>query len=142
MLCIKGGYVLTQVSEGEVFLSLSYALGMCYNDPGSCFPHRKNWIRRFCTVSEIKYNVYEKLEVPYYDCILGCEKEVTLPNHTKEKITIKPYSIDGDNVILQNKGIDNGNYIFVIKPKLPSRSISTKISDKEKEYLTKIKKLY
>jgi len=87
-------------------------------------------------------NVYEKLEVPYYDCILGCEKEVILPNHTKEKITIKPYSVDGDNVILQNKGIDNGNYIFVIKPKLPSRSISNKISDKEKEYLNKIKKLY
>ena len=62
MLCIKGGYVLTEVSEGEVFLSLSYALGMCYNDPGSCFPHRKNWIRRFCTVSEIKYNVYDVLK--------------------------------------------------------------------------------
>ena len=87
-------------------------------------------------------NVYEKLEIPYYDCILGCEKEVILPNHKKEKITIKSQSIEGDNVILNGKGINGGNYIYVISPKLPSRSITNKISDKEKELLNKIKKLH
>lgn len=82
-------------------------------------------------------NIYEKINIPYYDCIVGCTKEVTLPNGKKETITIKPYSQDGDNVTLYGKSINGGNYIFIIGIEMP-----TFVSSDEKELLNKIQKLH
>ena len=87
-------------------------------------------------------NVYEKIEVPYYDCILGTEIKRKLPNNKEVIVKVKPLSNDGDNIILNNEGLNGGNYIFVISPQLPKRSITTKLLDKEKELLEKIKKLH
>lgn len=105
------------------------------------------YIQVIYNVDKSKYviqenNVYEKLYIPYYDCILGTDKKVILPNDKEKTITIKPLSINGDKVILPGEGINGGSYIFIIEPELPKRSLSNKLSDKEKELLQKIKKLH
>ena len=87
-------------------------------------------------------SIYEKIKVPYYDCILGTNMKVTLPNHKEKEITIKPLTNYGDNIILNGDGINGGQYIFVVEPELPKRSLTTKISNEEKELLEKIKKLH
>ena len=86
--------------------------------------------------------VYEKIKVPYYDAILGCKMKVVYPNKKEDTIDIKPLSQEGDQIVMPGKGINNGNYIFIISIDMPKRSISSKISDKEKELLEKIKKLH
>ena len=86
--------------------------------------------------------IYEKIKVPYYDAILGCKKDVIYPNDKKDTIEIKPFSQEGDQVIVSGNGINGGNYIFIISIDMPKRSILSKISDKEKELLEKIKKLH
>ena len=91
---------------------------------------------------QTKYRVngttlYELVDIPYYDVILGCDKDVILPN--KEKITVKipECSKDGQQVVVHNKGISRGNYVLVINVKYP-----TSISSKEKNALKDIKKLH
>lgn len=81
--------------------------------------------------------LYELVDIPYYDVILGCDKEVTLPN--KEKITVKvpECSKDGQQVTVHGKGISRGNYVLVINVKYP-----TSISSKEKSALKDIKKIH
>jgi len=79
--------------------------------------------------------VYEKIDVNYYDCILGTEIETVLPTHKKVKIRIPEYSEEGTQVILNNEGINHGKYIFVVTPKLPKY-----IRASERELLNKLKK--
>jgi DnaJ-class molecular chaperone len=86
--------------------------------------------------------IYEKISIPYYDCILGCTKKVKLPNNKEKEITIKPLTNHGDNVILNGEGINGGQYIYVVEPELPKRTLSSKLSNEEKELLEKIKKLH
>lgn len=87
-------------------------------------------------------SIYEKIKVPYYNCILGTTMKVKFPNNKEKEITIKPFTTNGDNIILSGEGINGGQYIYVVEPELPKRSLSTKLSDKEKELLEKIKKLH
>ena len=83
---------------------------------------------------QIQRNIYEVIEIPYYDCILGCTKEVTLPNKQKIKIKIPEYSKD-NTLINTNKWFGNMQYYYVIKVKMP-----TYIRDKERTLLEQLKK--
>lgn len=78
--------------------------------------------------------VYEILEIPYYDCILGCEKEMTLPSHDKVMIKIPPYAKD-NTLVSTTKRFGNLGYCYVVKVKMP-----TYIREKEKELLKQIRK--
>lgn len=86
--------------------------------------------------------VYELLEVPYYNCILGTEIKHKLPNGKEVTVKVPPYSKDGTQVVLHGEGLklnnrySNGDYIFIIKPKMP-----TYINSEEKDLLSKIKKI-
>jgi molecular chaperone DnaJ len=86
--------------------------------------------------------VYELLEIPYYNCILGTELKHKIPSGKEVVVKIPPYSKDGTQVVLENEGIKLRNkygyskYIFIIKPKLPSY-----IKTEEKEILEKLKKI-
>ncbi len=87
-----------------------------------------------------KYNitnntVYELLKVPYYDCILGTTIKHKLPNNKEVTIKVPKYSNDGTHIVLSGEGLNHGDYIFIVKPTLPSY-----IKEKEKELLEKIKK--
>lgn len=85
----------------------------------------------------VNNDIFEKIYIPYFDCILGTSKTVTLPNGNTEIINIKPYTKDGDRVVLFNKSFNNGNYIYIIYSELP-----TYVSDEEKNLLNNIKKLH
>lgn len=78
--------------------------------------------------------IYEIIEVPYYDCILGCDKEVKLPNNEKIKIHIPEYSKD-NTLVRVGKWFGSKSYCYVIKVKMP-----TYIRNKEKELLKNIQK--
>lgn len=86
--------------------------------------------------------VYELLEVPYYNCILGTEIKHKLPDGKEVTVKVPQYSKDGTQVVLNGEGLklhnsySNGDYIFIIKPKMP-----TYINTEEKELLEKIKKI-
>ena len=82
-------------------------------------------------------NVYENLDVQYYDCILGCTKNVILPNNKKVEININKNSKRGDRITLRNKGINGGNYIFIINP-----IITTHVSENEESLLKQIQQLH
>lgn len=62
--------------------------------------------------------IYEQIEVPYYDCILGKNSEQTLPNGTKVNISIKEYS-DNGTMIYSGKQFGSLKYYYVIKVKMP-----------------------
>lgn len=78
--------------------------------------------------------IYEKIEVPYYDCILGATIDHTYANNTKGTIEIPPYSNDGKH-IRSSKRFNNMNYEFIISVKMP-----TYIRDSERKLLEEIKK--
>lgn len=80
------------------------------------------------------YNIYEKIEVPYYNCILGGTFEGTLPNGEKIKYTINKYSNAG-SVININKKFGKFTYNYIINVKMPKY-----INKKEQELLENIKK--
>lgn len=83
----------------------------------------------------INGTVYERIDVNYYDCILGTNVERELPSHKKVKIKVPSYSEEGTQIVLNNEGINHGKYIFIVTPKLPKYIRST-----ERELLEKIKK--
>ena len=78
--------------------------------------------------------IYEIIEVPYYDCIIGCEKTVELPNKEKIKIEIPEYSKD-NTLIPTYKYFGTKSYCYVIRVKMP-----TYIKKSEKELLKQIQK--
>lgn len=78
-------------------------------------------------------NIYEIIEIPYYDCILGTTTERTLPNNDKVSVRIPEYT-SHDKVIFVKK-YGNMNYNFVVKVKMP-----TYVREKEKELLRELKK--
>jgi len=81
--------------------------------------------------------LYELVDIPYYDVILGCEKEITLPNKEKIKVKIPKCGKDGQQVNVPGKGLNHGPYILVVNVTLP-----TAITSKEEDFLEKIRKIH
>ena len=81
--------------------------------------------------------LYELVNVPYYDVILGVEKEITLPNKEKIKVKIPKCSKDSQQVTVSGKGLNYGNYVLVINVTYPSA-----ITSKEEDCLEKIRKIH
>ena len=81
--------------------------------------------------------LYELVSVPYYDVILGAQMEITLPNKEKVKVNIPKCSKDGQQVTINGKGLNFGNYVLVINVTYPSA-----ITSKEEEALEKIRKIH
>jgi molecular chaperone DnaJ len=63
--------------------------------------------------------IYELIEVPYYNCILGTTFKHTLPNNKIVDVKIPEYSSDGTQVILHNEGINKNDYIIIVKVGMP-----------------------
>lgn len=82
-------------------------------------------------------NVYERISVPYYDCIVGKEMTVTLPNGRTKTLKIPKYCKDGQQVILYGESFNHGNYIFVISCTMPDR-----VSNEEMKLLEQIQKIH
>lgn len=83
----------------------------------------------------IKDNIiYEFMNVPYYDCILGKDLEHTLPNGDKVKVKIPEYTQDR-TIIDTNKRYGINKYCLFIIVQMPKY-----VREKEKELLKQIKK--
>ena len=94
------------------------------------------------SIDNSKYRIngntlYELINIPYYDVILGTEKEIILPNKEKIKIKIPKCSKDGTQITVHGKGIGFGNYIAVVSVTYP-----TAITSKEEDALEKIRKIH
>ena len=81
--------------------------------------------------------LYELVDIPYYDVILGCDKEITLPNKEKIKVKIPKCSKDRQQLTVHGKGLNYGNYVLVINVSYPSA-----ITSKEEDALEKIRKIH
>lgn len=79
--------------------------------------------------------IYELIEIPYYDCILGSLFKHKLPNNKEVNIKVPEYSSEGTQIILKGEGINKSNYIIIVKVGMPKY-----ISDKDKEILKQLKK--
>lgn len=82
-------------------------------------------------------NVYEKISLPYYDCILGSVIKHTLGSGKTVSVNIPPGVKEGDELSLNGYGIDDGKYILIINVDLPKN-----ITQKEEKLLKDIKKLH
>lgn len=81
-------------------------------------------------------NVYELVEVPYYDCILGTTFKHKLPSGKEVDVKIQKYTQDMDSIFLNELyGINGGNYTIVVKATMPKS-----VSSNERELLEKIQK--
>ena len=78
--------------------------------------------------------IYEFINVPYYDCILGKNLEHVLPNGDKVKVKIPPYTQD-KTIIDTGKRYGINRYNLFINVKMP-----TYIRESEKKLLEQIKK--
>jgi molecular chaperone DnaJ len=78
--------------------------------------------------------VYELVEIPYYDCILGTTFEHMLPNNKKVNVKVNECSSEGTQIRLKGIGINGNDYIIIVKVKMPTR-----ISDKERNLLEQIR---
>lgn len=78
-------------------------------------------------------NVFEKVEIPYYDMLIGCEKEITLPNNKKIKIKVPENSQPDDMVRSPKNGLNGKDYYMCIKPSFP------KLKKNDKDHLNKIR---
>lgn len=78
--------------------------------------------------------IFEKIEIPYYDCILGTSYTHKLANNKTLDINIPAYSTEGQKIIT-NRSFNGMNYILILSVKMP-----TYINKKERELLESIKK--
>lgn len=87
--------------------------------------------------------IYEKVVLPYYDCILGCTYEHTLPNGEKRTVTIPECTQEGTAITIMGNRFSSSRpamfngyeYKLIINIAMPK-----KINAEEKELLNKIKK--
>lgn len=83
-------------------------------------------------------NVYELVNVPYYDCIAGSKKTVKLPDGTNVDYIIPKYTKDGTQIPIKGKGLNGiGDYIVVVNIEMPNA-----VSSKEMDLIEKIQKLH
>ena len=80
--------------------------------------------------------IYEKIDVSYYDCILGNTISHTYANGRKSDIAIPAYSNDGKK-IKSTLSFGKYQYYFIVSVKMP-----TYTSDSEKKLLEEIRKLH
>lgn len=82
-----------------------------------------------------KLDVYNLIDVPYYDCLLGIEHEIKLPSGENIICKIPKNFVGKEKVIVkQGKGIFNGDYVLCVNPVIPE------MKGDDFKYLEKIKK--
>lgn len=79
-------------------------------------------------------NVFEQVEIPYYDILLGTDKEIKLPNGKEITVKIPSNSNNEDVIRSKGNGLNGKDYYLCIKATFPK---TRKDDDKQ---LKKIKK--
>ena len=122
-------------SDGQRFMFA----GKGYESNSSSLPNGDLLLELRFMVDPTKYvidgnTIYEKVEIPYYDCILGTQYEHKLANGKVVKVKIPEYTKEGKQIQLLER-FNGMSYILIISVKMP-----TYIRDKEKELLRQLKK--
>lgn len=78
-------------------------------------------------------NVFSKVDIPYYDMLIGNEIEVELPTSEKVKIKIPENSQPDDMVKYKGGGLNGKDFYACIKPTFP------KLKKNDKDHLNKIR---
>lgn len=82
------------------------------------------------------------MDIPFYDAILGCEREVLFPSGRKQKIKIEPNTRSGEAYTFRNEGMKMKNGVarssfdVVVNYDIPK-----KLSKKQEELLKEFKKI-
>lgn len=84
--------------------------------------------------------MYELVEIPYYDCILGADKEIKLPNGKTTKYKVPENTDNESQIRIPRVGINGHDYIVIVKMTMFDKSF--KKSSKELSYLKDIQKLH
>jgi molecular chaperone DnaJ len=79
--------------------------------------------------------VYELMDVPYYDCILGTTIKRKLPSGKEVEFTIPTFCQDMDQITINGHGLNGSKYVIVVKAQMPRT-----ISSEERELLSQIQK--
>lgn len=82
----------------------------------------------------INNDVYERVDIPYYDVLLGVDKKIKLPNDKTITVKIPENSKDDAMVKSSGNGLNGGNYFLCINTTYP------KMSKDDEKLLKKIKK--
>lgn len=78
-------------------------------------------------------NVFQKVELPYYDMLIGVDKEIILPNDEKIIVNVPENSQPDDMVKYKGGGLNGGDYFLCIKPTFP------KLKKNDKDHLNKVR---
>lgn len=81
-------------------------------------------------------NIYELVDIPYYDCLAGTVKKLRLPDGSTVDVNIPKCTTNGNQIVVPGKGV-NGQYIVVVNCTMP-----TSVSKKEEDLLKEIQKLH
>lgn len=79
-------------------------------------------------------NIYEQTEVPVWTCLTGGSVDRVLPTGAKVTLNIPECARPGAPVKIKGKGINNGDYVFIILPKMPD-----KLTKEQKNIISKFK---
>lgn len=126
------------VTNGEqMFFS---GLGYESNDPDG--PNGDLYITFIYDIDTSRYavdnnTIYERVDIPYYDAILGVDKKIELPDKEVMTFKIPKCSKNGDKFTVNNRGVNNRKYVATINITNPNS-----ISSKEEDLLNKIRKLH
>ena len=108
--------------------------GDCFIRVGVDFPEG------YSTDYAFDRSVRYKMKVPFYDSLLGCEKEVTLPDGTKKKIKLNEGTLQGKTYSFRNagmkmmNGITPGYFIVEVEYTAPE-----KLTPEQKDLLKQFK---
>lgn len=130
---IRNGWSVTKVGEGNEAVDARGKNGDCYITVIYAYDDKK--------YSVDGLDVTEKIFIPYYDALLGCDYTLTLPNGTKKKINITSCIPNGKLLRLTGEGIHSGSskgdYYLEVNYVMPQS-----LDAEERKKLEDIKVLY
>ena len=110
------GYSLQYAEKGSESKDVNGKTGDFYAICKHVYDHDKYIINNYI-------DVYEKVEIPYYDALLGTEYVLEKPDHKKIKLVIPSCVENGKHLKLAGQGLKTGNvigdYYVIIVYKLP-----------------------
>ena len=110
------GYSLQYTGKGSESKDVKGKTGDFYAICKHVYDHDKYMINNYV-------DVYEKVEIPYYDALLGTEYILEKPDHKKIKLVIPSCVENGKHLKLAGQGLKTvnsiGDYYVIIVYKLP-----------------------
>lgn len=125
---IRAGYKVRYRNKGNQSKDASGEDGSLYVEVRYAYDEEK--------YSIIDNAIIERLDVPFYDAILGATYEKKLPSGKTVKVEVPKYSQNGNVIRFRNMGIFGSDYGFCVNITMPSY-----VNEKEEKLLKELKNL-